>query len=155
MSTSYCSCTLPSSLPRMLAMRAPPGRLEAADCPKQNTGENVAKNILNQTFMGFPALMFKGLDQEPDTSALDEVDKQNDALKDAFQRCNTQFMNCRLQQSLDFMQANLDVTKSLQSITDEIQNQKIDKNQSLIMYAIGMIFLIMVYIFSMPTPLPT
>ncbi len=154
----YCSCKLPSNLPKLMSMKAPTGRMQASQCP--DTGANKAKILIGGLTMGLSTLIgqtagVKALTpQELDTSNLEAVEKKNAELDKAFQSCQSQFVNCKQEQSVKFMEANLELAKSLQAITDEIQDQKIQKNYSLVMYAIAVGTLTLLYVLAMPTPPP-
>ncbi len=154
--TDYCTCTLPSELPKMMAMKSPSQpRMQATQCPEESFfAGNVGMNILNGIFMGIPGILDDRLDTstEVDTTALDAIAEKNKDLKDAFSKCQTQMMKCSQKQTEDFLQANIDLTKSIQSIRDELQDQKIAKNTSLVVYSIAIGMLILVYLFALPSP---
>ncbi len=130
--------------------------LEASDITKNILGDNsggcqtggpasFGANFFNALTMGlFPA-------PEPDTNELKDLQSKNDQLKEAFTDCKFTMLNCQMNQQLDMVKNQIQMTKTLQEITDNAQDQRIRKNFSMAYFAIGMSFIMMTYLLAMPT----
>ena len=155
MSTGVCSCKLNMSNKTMSLVQPTDSKKfkGAESCPGFSWGD-LGKSVAENVAFGLPSLFGMEL-PKPDDAALNDIKEKNDNLKDMFQACQFQIVNCRLQQSVDFMSKQLELSKALQKITDETQNQMIAKNMSLTYYAIAIATLTVMYILAMPTPPPT
>lgn len=128
---------------------------DIGDITKNITGDNsggcntggpasFGANFMNALTMGiFPA-------PEPDTTELDQIKEKNDQLNEAFTTCKFAMLGCQMNQQLDMVKAQIEMTKTLQKLTDNAQDQTIKKNFSLTYFAIGMSFITAVFVMSMP-----
>ncbi len=165
MSTSACTCKLNVSAKAMSLVGKKDSKMFKADgtttCSNKDFSVgNFVVNTVDSIFMNVPSMLglwekagFQG-PQKVDESGLEAIQAKNDQLEKMFNTCQFQIVNCRMQQNLDFMMKNLELTESVNKITNEVQDQLIEKNMSLTYYSIAVGTLAIMYIMAMPTPPP-
>lgn len=153
MSTGVCTCRLNVSKNAM-SLVEPKGKFKATTCPGFNA-KNFGLNLLDGVFMGTLSTFGAFDTPKVDDSQLKEIQKKTKELSTMFDACRFQISNCRLEQTVDFMNKQIELNSALQEITDETQNQLIQKNMSLTYYSIAIGTLAIMYILAMPTPPPT
>ena len=165
-----CTCTL--STPPLLSLKKNTTKPIASSVSKKGVFKGIDFNELTQggsdtcklkgdgtnallTSMANGALM--GLyppQPEVDTSDLEKIQEMNAELKESFNNCKITMMGCKIDQTKDLFTQQLELTKTLQKLTDYAQDASLTKNVSMTYFAIGFIVLMFIYIMAIPVYKP-
>ncbi len=116
---------------------------------KGDGGSALFKSMANGALMGlYPP------QPEVDTSDLEKIQEMNAELKESFTGCRFSMMKCNIDQTKDLLTQQIELTKTLQKVTDYAQSASIKKNISMTYFAIGFVVLIFIYIMAIPVYKP-
>ena len=152
--SSTCSCSVsvkgdPRSFSGTRGKFSAP--LASPPCPKVQAAD-VGKHILSGISMGISSVADTEMEAKPITDQLEKIQEMNASLNSQFMNCRFQFTNCKIQQTQDFLMKQIELSKTLQKVTDETQNALIAKNMALTNYAIATGVLVLMYVMAIPAP---